>query len=130
MINDESISTVPSSSTAEGAFTTGLMAWNCAKVLNTDTGSCVNSTPSWCSVIATRRTKGESSMPISRIVVLARGQRACGLAEQVHRGLCSRALRARSDEQDARRAGQRRTDLHDAPVGQSAGGKVIEQHGH
>ena len=32
----ESYSTLPSSHTSEGAFTTGLMARNCSKVLNTE----------------------------------------------------------------------------------------------
>ncbi len=61
----ESISTVPSSQTSVGAFTTGLMPRNCSKVLNTETDRCSKGTPSSRSEMAARRTKGESSMPTS-----------------------------------------------------------------
>src|ERR1700748_1373484 len=68
MISAESISTVPSSHTSVGALTTGLMRLNWSKVLNTDSGSCSNGISSSRSAIATRRTYGESSMPIRRIL--------------------------------------------------------------
>ncbi|MNY20873.1 hypothetical protein D3C86_1543860 [compost metagenome] len=65
MISEESISTMPSSQTSEGALTTGLIARNCSKVLNTDTDSCRNGMSSNASEMAARRTYGESSIPIS-----------------------------------------------------------------
>jgi len=51
--------TSPSAQTNVGALTTGLMAWNFSKVLNTDTAPCVNGTPSTSIEIAVRRTQGE-----------------------------------------------------------------------
>src|SRR6266853_2773420 len=61
----ESISTVPSSHTSDGAFTTGLIWRNCSKVLKTEIDRCSNGKPSNWSDTATRRTYGESSIPMS-----------------------------------------------------------------
>jgi len=63
----ESISTSPSSHTSVGALTTGLIAWNSGKVRKTETDRCSNGRPSSCNDTATRRTYGESSIPISCI---------------------------------------------------------------
>src|SRR5258706_12125202 len=72
----ESISTVPSSHTSEGALTTGLIRRNCSKVLKTEIDRCSNGRPSNWSDTATRRTYGESSIPMSCINPRADGSRA------------------------------------------------------
>ena len=66
----ESIGTEPSSQMKLGAFTTGLIARNCSKWRNTETGRCSNGTPISFMETAQRRTYGESSMPTRTIAEL------------------------------------------------------------
>src|SRR5258706_7791386 len=89
----ESISTVPSSHTSEGALTTGLIRRNCSKVLKTEIDRCSNGRPSNWSDTATRRTYGESSIPMSCINPRADGSRALA-QEDVGRTFARDALRA------------------------------------
>jgi len=56
MMSVDSTSTVPSSATSVGAFTTGLMARNASNVRKTESDSCSNGISSSCNAIATRRT--------------------------------------------------------------------------
>jgi hypothetical protein len=55
-IRPESMSTVPSSVTAVGALTTGLIAAKSSQLRKTDSASCVNFRSMSVSEIATRRT--------------------------------------------------------------------------
>src|SRR5882757_2379955 len=65
----ESIKTVPSSHIDDGALTTGLRSWNCSNVRNTDRERCSNGNPRNCNDTATRRTYGESSIPMSCMIL-------------------------------------------------------------
>ena len=61
----ESISAVPSLATSVGALSSGLSFENWSICLKSEIGRCRNGVLATISAIATRRTYGESSIPIN-----------------------------------------------------------------